>query len=785
VRALSRHDVGGAADAIATPPMTRPHPPRRIEARDKVTGAARYAADLLAADFDGVLDYAVAVTSTQATGRITAIDTTSALARPGVRTVVTHDNAPRLRKFTALAGIEIGTFPPLQDDKLRYNGQCVALVVAETLEEARYAASLVTVSYSAPETAVFALDDAGARFKDARRTGTTTPGKTSRGDADATYAAARHRVDMTFDTAAHHHNAMEPGAAVAAWGPDGSLTVHLPTQFLYGEALVLGQAFGFGPADRIPGIVAQLVAGVERHGKVRVVATLAGGAFGSKNGNAHLLLAPMAAKVNGRPVKLVLTREQCFSMMPFRGETRQRLRLAAGEDGHLTSLIHESWAARGTAGSFIEPLGECSTKVYATDAARMNQQSARLNRNAPGWMRAPGVAAAQFALESAMDELAHTIGLDPLELRLRNHADTDPDTGHEWSSKSLTACYEAAAAAIGWEARPPSQSRGSDGRLVGYGMATSIYPASQMPAAARVRLDSDGSAVVRTAASEIGQGSLTAISQIAAESLGLELADVHLEWGDRQLPFGAPSVGSMGTLSAGAAVAKAARRVQRALVADVVRDRASPLFGRRARDIRVVAGRLECGDAVETIADAMRRRPGRLIERRAITGRDMGRSRLGRAAFGAQFATVSIDPSTFQVRVERLVGAFACGRIINPLIVRSQLVGGMIWGLGQALLEESHPDLRTGRWTNANLAEALVPTHADTPDVEIILIDEDDTRGHRLGVKGAGEIGVVGTAGAIANAIFDATGVRLTRLPMRLDRLVEARDAQQVVGDES
>ena len=757
--------------------------PRRVEALAKVTGTAIYAADLSGDDVGGFLDHAVAVTSTQATGRITGIDATAALARPGVRTVVTHENAPRLRKFTDLPGITIRSVAPLQDDKLRYNGQCVALVVAETLEEARHAASLVTVSYSAPEAAVFSLGEAGARFKDARRAGAGTPGKASRGDADAAYATAPHRIDMTFETAPHHHNAIEPGVAVAAWGPDGSLTVHLPTQFPYGDALMLGQSFGFGPADRIPGVVAQLVGGVELYGKVRVVAMLAGGAFGGKFGNVHLLLAPMAAKVNGRPVKLVLTREQCFSMMPYRGETRQRLRLGASDDGRLTSLIHESWVARGTAGSFIEPVGECSTKVYAAGAARMHQQSARLNRNAPGWMRAPGVSPAQFALESAMDELAHALDLDPLELRLRNHTDTDPDTGRAWSSKSLKACYEAAAEAIGWEARPCSPgSLREAGRPVGFGLATAIYPARQFPAVARVRLEADGRAVVATAASEIGQGSLTAISQMAAEALGLDVDDVRLEWGDRRLPFGAASVGSAGTLSAGAAVSEASRRVRRALVAEVVRDRASPLFGYRERDVVVVAGRLDGGGgAVETVAEAMRRRPNRTIERRCIAGRDMGRSRFGRAAFGAQFAKVSVDPATLQVRVERLVGAFACGRIINPLIARSQLIGGMIWGLGQALFEESYPDPRTGRWTNANLAEALMPTNADAPDVEVILIEEDDTRGHALGVKGVGEIGVVGTAGAIANAIFNATGARLTSLPMRLDHMRESRDAQRVV----
>ena len=753
--------------------------PRRLEGRDKVRGRARYAGDITSAEVGGVLDVAVAVTSTQASGQVLAIDDAAALAMPGVRLVVTHENAPRLHQVLSLTGAEIGDLLPLQDNKIHYAGQCLALVVADTLEHARAAAAAVEVRYSAPDPrAAFTLAAADGRTKDVTKVGGGDPGQVKIGDPEPAYEQADFQVDMTFDTAPHHHNAMEPGAVVAAWDADGGLTVQLPTQFSHGEAVILGEAFGFGLKDRLPRLVSQVLGGFDFNHQVRVIGTLVGGAFGGKTSNVHLLLAPLAAKLNGRPVKLVLTRAQTFSLMPYRGETRQRIRLGANEYGQLQAIMQDAVLAKGTAGQFVEPTSEATVKAYKSPNIGVHQQAAALDLNAPGWMRGPGACLGQFALESALDMLAAKAGLDPLDLRLRNHADREPDTGKEWSSKSLIECYQAGAARIGWADRNPRPgSMREGGRLVGYGMATAIYPVKQMPTVARVTLGTDGRAVAQTATQEIGQGMITALTQIAAETLGLDLAAVRLEWGDSALPYGGMTVGSMTTLSAGAAIQEAAEAVRHALSKWVVQDPASPLHGQPADALQVARGRLMAPDGTsEAVAAAMARRAEPLSEE-AITGRTFGHSAYGRSAFGAQFVKVSVDPDTLHVQVERLVGAYAGGRVINPVLVRSQLMGAMVWGVGQALMEESTLDPRTGRWMNLNLAEALVPTHADIADIEVIIIEEDDTRGHPLGVKGLGEIGIVGTSAAIANAIYHATGQRLTSLPMRLDKLLMAEPA--------
>lgn len=749
--------------------------PRRLEGHAKVLGQAQYVGDFHHPEAGGPLDVAVAVTSTQATGRVLAIEATAALARPGVRLVISHENAPRLHAVTSLTGTEIGGLLPLQDAKLHYYGQCVALVVADTLEHAQAAAALVHVRYSAPDPdPAFTLAQGQARVKEAKKVGGGDPGRVSIGHPEKAYAAAPHQVDATFTTPPHHHNAMEPGGALAHWTADGGLTVQVPTQFSYGDALMLAQAFGFGLKDRLPGFAAEALGLGSFDHQVRVISPLIGGSFGGKTGNVHLLLAALAAKLAGRAVRLVLTRAQTFSLLPFRPETWQRVRLAADGEGRLQAVLHDTVAARGAGGEYVEPIGELTAKLYAAPNVLVHQQEVRLDTNAPGWMRAPGACVGQFAVESALDMLAHQLGLDPLDMRLRNHADREPDTGKEWSSKSLIACYQAAAARIGWADRNPRVgSMREGGRLIGYGMATAMYRTNQLPASARVILQPDGRAVVQTAAHEMGQGMITALTQIAAEALGLPLAAVHLDWGDTRLPYGGMSVGSMTTLANGSAIAEAAEAAKKALLRRVVADKDSPLHGQAAQDLHVLDGRITAPDGTgETVSAALARHPADPISEEATTGRTFGRSDYGRAAFGAQFAQVSIDPDTRHLRVERLVGAFAGGRLINPRTVRSQLLGGMVWGVGQALMEESALDPRTGHWLTDNLAEALVPTNADIADLEAIMIEEDDSRGSALGVKGLAEIGGVGTAAAIANAIFHATGQRLTSLPLRIDKLL-------------
>ena len=430
--------------------------------------------------------------------------------------------------------------------------------------------------------------------------------------------------------------------------------------------------------------------------------------------------------------------------------------------------------AQGAKGTYVEPAGETVTKSYACPNILVHCQSARLDTNAPGWMRGPGACLGQFALDTAMDALAVKMGIDPLEFRLRNHADVEPGSGHGWSSKSLKQCYAAAADRIGWHLRDPRVGSMREGRYrVGYGMTTSVYPVRQLPTLARIILGADGQARVQTAAHEIGQGLITAMTQLAAEGLGLPLAQVRLEWGDTALPYGSMTVGSMSALSNGASIVEAAAAVKAAIVKRAVRDRASPLYGSNRHDIDVVDGRVGHPDGKgESVAALMARHPDDPIEEEAITGRDFGRSKYGRQTFGAQFAKVLVDIETGHLRVERLIGAFAGGRPINPMLVRSQCLGGMVWGLGQALMEESLMDARTGVLMNRNLGEALVPAHADIADLDAIIIAEDDTRGHPIGIKGMGEIGVIGTPAAIGNAIFHATGVRLTTLPFRIERLM-------------
>ncbi len=760
--------------------------PRRVEGRDKVTGRVRYAGDLNAATIGdhAAIDVAVAITSTQSGGRVAAIDGREALASPGVRLLMTHENAPRLHKVVSFTGTEIGDLLPLQDGAVHYGGQCVALLIADTLEHARAAAALVRVHYSAPEApGAFLLGQGLDRARDAEKVGPGEPGQVEVGHPEAAFKDAVHQLDLTVESAPHHHNAMEPGAVVAAWDEDGGLTVHLPTQFSYGDASILGQAFGLGAQGQLPAPVDQVLHGLEFDRKVRVISTLAGGAFGSKTGNIHLLLAPMAAKLTGRPVKLVLTRAQVFTMMPFRGQSRQRLRLAAGADGKLRALIQDALTAQGAGGQYVEAMGETVSKTYACANLRVHTQSARLDTGAPGWMRGPGATLGQFALETAVDVLAHQMGHDPLEFRLLNYAEVEPDTGHEWSSKSLRTCYQVAGERIGWFGRDLGVGTMREGRaLVGYGVATSVYPALQMPAAARVILTADGRATVQTALHEIGQGAATAMTQIAADALGLPLGNVTLQFGDTALPYGGMATGSMATLTNGAAIFDAARAVRAALLNFVAGDAASPLRGLKQDQLDVVDGRIVAPNGPgASVADVMARHPAGHIEQHAVTGPDPSSRSYGRQTFGAQFAKVLVDPDTLHVQVERLVGAFAGGRAINPLLVRSQLLGSMVWGLGQALFEESAMDGRSGQWMNRSLGEALVPTNADVRGIEAIIIDEDDTRAHPLGIKGMGEIGGVGTAAAIGNAIFHATGLRLTALPFRIDRLLAA-DAARAAG---
>lgn len=751
---------------------------RRIEGPEKVTGKARYTADLTARETGADLLHACVVQSTAAPGRMIRLETSAAGQIPGVRGIVTHHNAARLKKVKTLTAGELDFFLPLQDDLLRYYGQPIAIVVAETLAQARHGVSLITAESEDDPSASLSFIKGMPHAIEAKKVAGREPGKSSHGSPAASFAAAPVQMDLVYVTACAHHNTLEPAASIAAWDDEGRLTAWHTSQFVYGDAMALAEAFDFGVLEGKGRLGPQLAAGMQMRSKIRVIAPLVGGAFGSKASGSTALLAALAAKAVGAPVKLVLTREQTYAMMPYRSATHQRVRLGARKDGTLLAVLHDSIVQTSKYGGFVEPVGEVTPHLYACDHISTSHTMVPLDTNAPGWMRAPGVAPGLFGLECAMDELAERLSIDPLDLRLHNHADVDPATGRRWSSKSLQECYRRAAEWIGWRERDPRPGVMRDGEYqVGFGMSSAIYPTNQFPAFVRITL-SEREALVESAVHEIGQGGITALTQIAAEALQLPLECVHLKFGDTRLPFGFITAGSSTALSTGTAIQEAAKKLLRDLALLASKDEASPLYGCPFRSISFSNGRMfRPGDPLsgETFSELISRHPRRTFRSKAITGRSFGRSRFARFAFGAHFVRVGIHMETRQVQVCQAVGAFACGRIINPVLVRSQLLGGMVWGIGQALFEESRMDPRNGKWVTSNLAEALVPTHADAPELDVLLVEEDDSRGSALGVKGVGEIGITGMAPAIVNAIFHATGRRIRELPATPERLMTGR----------
>jgi xanthine dehydrogenase YagR molybdenum-binding subunit len=762
--------------------------PIRIEGRVKVTGAALYTGDfglhtltpyLQPREIASPILHALAVQSTIPAGHILSIDTTKAAAIPGVRNILTHLNAPRLHKVRSLMSSEVAKFLPLQNEIVHYHGQPIVLIVAETLDAVRQAASLVEIKY-APEPALLDFEANLPYAKDEKKIGAGDPGQIERGNPEAAFLDAPIRIDHTYATDAAHHNPIEPAATLAHWHAPSEepirLTVISSTQFAYGDALILGGAFQLGAKDSLLRIGAQVLTGLELESKVRVIAPVVGGGFGSKGGNSHLVLAAMAAKVAGQPVKLILERPQTFNMMPYRSATRQTVRLGADTSGRISVLHQHSIVQNAETSSFVEPMAEATPHLYDIPHISIRHKSVRLHVNTPGWMRAPGIAPGQFALESALDELATELRMDPIELRLLNYAEHDPETGHEWSSKSLRECYKAGAHSIGWRDRPqqPATLREGD-HLIGYGMATAAYPTNQFPATARLTLYSDGTVLAQTSAQEIGQGAITALSQLAAEAFSIPLQNVRLQIGDTTLPMAFMAGGSSTTLSVGSAIEAAAQKLRRRIFSFAISDRQSPLHGARRDDLLFrdasIVDRNNASRA-QSLVELLRRNHREPLIAKGIAGRTFGKSPYGRFAFGAQFARVAVYAPTGHIQVTHMSGAFAAGRILNPRTARSQFLGGMIWGLGQALMERTTLDLRHGAWVNTNLGEALVPTNADVPAIDVITIDEDDTRGNALGIKGVGEIGITGVAAAIANAVYNATGRRTRSLPITLDKLL-------------
>ena len=742
----------------------------RVDGPEKVMGRTRYVDDLRQPDLGFEMLHAVIVTSTVPKGRITKIETAQAEALPGVRAVMTHKNAPRLRKVISLSMSEIGDIRPLQDDHIHYHGEAVAVVIADHPNTAQTAAGFLQINYLA-DAGAFVLADAQDRLKPVKRAG-MAPGKITKGDATAAYTASDQQLDASFHSAPYHHNAIEPGAAIAKWDDDGSLTVHAAVQWHHIDTMALGQAFGLGMADRFPGLLARKLLGRTFEGKVRLHNHLAGGAFGRNLAMTHMFLAAMAAKLVQEPVKIALSRAQTYTLLSYRGEVAQRLRIGADNEGRMNALIVDPDCANGAGGAYVEPVGSWSCQIYGQKTHHLQHRVAKLDLNANGWMRGPGGASAMFALESAMDELALATGLDPLEVRLRNHADTDPESGKPWSRKSLRVCYDAGAAAIGWDQRPKGGSLRADGRLRGFGMATSYEGCLRFPASAGVTLNSEGVTISATVA-EMGQGTLTGLHTLAAEAMGVSRNDVTLETETTGLPAGAGSIASTGCFSNAAAIWEAADVVKSRLFTHLCKVRGGPFEGADPKSLTIEDGIVTAGgNRLQSLRDALEGYPSRRIHHVATTGRDFGRSKSKKAVFGALFTEIAVDPITMEISVERMIGAFAGGRIINPNIVNGQLVGSMIWGIGQALFEETRVDRRDGRWLNAELGEAMIATQADVHEVRAITVPDDESHAHPIGMKGLAEVAVLGPAPAIANAFFDATGKRLRNLPLRLeDRL--------------
>ncbi|HEY8850499.1 MAG TPA: xanthine dehydrogenase family protein molybdopterin-binding subunit, partial [Thermoanaerobaculia bacterium] len=535
------------------------------------------------------------------------------------------------------------------------------------------------------------------------------------------------------------------------------LTVNDSSQFVFGAQKSLATAFGIEPAN------------------VRVLSPYVGGGFGCKGEVwPHVYLAVAAARKLQRPVKISLTRKQLYTSNGHRSDTQQRVAIGASQDGKLTSIIHESTAHTSMIDSFVEPCPVATNMMYATPAIATITRVVQLNQPTPTFMRAPGETPGMFALESAMDELAYKLGVDPVQLRIINHADVDPSDGKAWSSKSLKECYRQGGEKFGWSRRtmePRSMREGRD--LAGMGMASATYPTYQGAASALVRIKADGSALVQSGAQEMGMGTATVQTQLAAELLGLPIERVRFELGDTAMPEAPVAGGSMQTASVGSAVKGAVLAAQKKLIDLVITDDASPLHGAAAADVTAGGGRLfsrSDPSKGETYAAVLNRHYLPMIEARFDAKPD--KNEYSKHAFGAHFVEVRVDPDLHRVRVQRVVSAFAAGRILNAKTARSQYLGGIVMGIGMALLEQTHIDDRLGRYTNANIAEYLVPVNADIVSIEPILVEEVDEHVNPIGVKGIGEIGIVGVAAAVANAVYHATGKRVRDLPITIEKLM-------------
>lgn len=748
-------------------------PQTRIDGVAKVTGAALYPSDQPLTN----PAFAYLVTSTIARGRVARMDFVRARAVPGVLDILWHDNVGGQAKPPPPVGGRGKSTTTLESDRVWHIGQIIAVVVAETLEAARQAAHLVEVGYEAEApSATFGSAGATEQSLAEATAADRQPYKDIEvGDAPAAFAAAAVKVEASYSTPTQHHNAMELFTTTCEWH-GAKLTIHEPNQFLHGLRAEVAAQLGISADD------------------VRVLSRYLGGAFGGKGGTtARTAWIAIAARRLKRPVKLEATRKQGFTIATYRAETRHRVRLAAGRDGRIEALLHESWEATSRPSTYTVTGIDTVCRLYRAPAIQTRVNLVHLDRNTPGYMRSPPDTPYLFALESAMDELAYALDLDPIELRRRNDAQRDSVRDRPYTSRHLNECFEQGARAFGWDqrARAPAQMRDGDW-LVGYGCAASTLHTSIDAASARVTLTAQGRVKVEMAALDFGNGTYTVIAQVAADRLGVPIDAVDVQLGDSDLPAAGYAAGSKHCATVSNAVARACEllRARVALAATGAAD--GPFAGRDPATLQLRDGTLRGADgASEPLEKAVGRAGGRLevyaehipagAPADAVANTWQGRfssvagTRLPheiRAAFGAQFVEVRVHARTREIRVARALGAYAAGTIINPVTARSQLMGGIIWGLSAALFEQTEIDAKRATYVNDELGEYLVPVNADIGSVEVIMLPERDPGINELGVKGIGELGITGMNAAVANAVYHATGVRVRDLPIRIDQLL-------------
>ncbi|MGA5200433.1 xanthine dehydrogenase family protein molybdopterin-binding subunit [Streptomyces variegatus] len=719
-------------------------PLSRVDGRLKVTGKATYAAEH---DIKGVV-HAVIVDSTVGRGRITGIDTRAALAQPGVIKVISHLNAPKL----AYRGNPESLDPPgkqlqvFQDDKVLFHGQPVAVVVATTLETAQHAASLVKVRYDAAKPST---DMASAPAGE--------PVKYARGDADKAFASAAVRLDVTYQLPRAHHNAMEPHATIARWDGD-KLTLWDKTQWPVGTQKDVAAQFGI-PSE-----------------SVRIISPFVGGGFGSAiRAWPHIATAAIAARETGRPVKLVLSRRQLYFGTGYRPAYEYRVRLGSDRRGRVSAMVQDLKAETSTYENFTELVQHAGQMLYNAPNVRQDYRTVPLDVNTPAWMRGPGFATAAFALESAMDELAHELGIDPIELRLRNEPEEDPSNGLPFSTRRLRECFTVGAREFGWSRRNPKPRSTRDGDwLIGTGMASGLMDVIRSPAQARVRLDADGTALVEAATSDMGPGTYTSQAQVAADALGLTMRKVTFRLGDSTMPPAPPHGGSQTMAMVGSAVQDGCDTLRKQAIKLAVEDERSPLYGADVSHVVVRGGRLHVqGNPArgETYEQLLNRNDRTHLE--VLGSYNPTDARFSMYSYSVTFAEVAVDARLGLVRVRRMLGVYDAGRIISPKLANSQALGGQVGGIGAALLEHTVTDHRDGRIVNADLANYMVPVNADIPDLRAIFLDGgEDLEADPIGVKGLGEVVHIGVAPAIANAVFHATGRRVRELPITAEALL-------------